>query len=55
MFLEVLQSLQDILKQMYTPGREVKESQSTDLTNFLGGYRHPRLAKLLPASRFIKL
>lgn len=50
MFLEVSQSLQDILKQMFTPGREEKESQVTEIINFLGSYQHPRLAKLFPSS-----
>lgn len=54
MFLEVSQSLWYILKQMLTPGREEKESQVTEVINFLGGYWHLRLAKLLPGSWFIK-
>lgn len=40
-FLEASQSLRDILKQMFTPGREEKESQVTEVINFLGGYWHP--------------
>lgn len=54
-FLEVSQSLWDILKQTFTPGREEKESQVTEIINFLGSYQHPRLAKLFPASWCIKL
>lgn len=55
MFLEVFQSLWDILKQTFTPGREEKESQVTEIINFLGSYQRPRLAKLFPASWCIKL
>lgn len=37
MFLEASQNLGDILKQMFTPGREEKESQVTEVIIFLGG------------------
>lgn len=55
MFLEVSQSLWDVLKQMFMPSREENKSQVTEVINFLRGYQHPRLAKLFPATWFIKL
>lgn len=55
MFLEVSQSLWDVLQQMFMPGREESKSQVTEVISFLRGYRHPMLAKLFPATWFIKL